>query len=436
MVATKAIPRTLARNATNHLNQRIRLQGWVHVVRAHGNVSFIVLRDRSGMLQTVLGRRLEHPLAAESVVEMIGTVVPEPRAPQGVELHVEELCVIQSPQGAPPLELNKPLDALGVRLDTLLDHRVLSLRHPEIHPVFELQSEVIWAFREFLRGEGFTEIHTPKLIATGTEGGTALFPVQYFERTVYLAQSPQFYKQMLVGAGYERVYEVGPVFRAESHNTSRHLNEYTSLDVELGFIAGLDDLLELETRLLRYVADHVTRHCAAAFETLGVKPPAVPKRIPRYRLAEAALALNQAYGKTVDGDLDTEAERLLCELAFKEHGSELAFVTHYPREVRPMYAQPDPDDPVLTASFDLLYRGLEITTGGQRIHDPALLESSIRARGLDPTAFEFYLETFRYGMPPHGGFAIGAERLTMLMLGLTNVRQATLFPRDRTRIAP
>ncbi len=436
MVATKTIPRTLARNVSHHLNQRVRLQGWVHAVRAHGNVSFIVLRDRSGTVQTVLGRRLERPLSPESVVELLGTVVPEPRAPQGCEVHLDALEVVQSPQGTPPLELNKPLDALGVRLETLLDHRVLSLRHPEIHPVFALQSEIIWAFREFLRGEGFCEIHTPKLSATGTEGGTALFPVQYFERTAYLAQSPQFYKQMLVGAGYERVYEVGPVFRAESHNTSRHLNEYTSLDVELGFIAGLDDLLELESRLLQAVFTHAAGRCAEAFEALGVPIPRVPERIPRYTLAEAAAALKKAYGKTVDGDLDTEAERLLCDIAMKEHGSEFAFVTRYPREVRPMYAQPDPQDPALTASFDLLYRGLEITTGGQRIHDPALLEASIRGRGLDPAAFEFYLETFRIGMPPHGGFAIGAERLTMLMLGLSNVRQATLFPRDRTRIEP
>jgi len=284
--------------------------------------------------------------------------------------------------------------------------------------------------------EGFLEVHTPKIVASGTEGGTELFPVQYFERTAYLAQSPQFYKQMLVGAGYERVFEVGPVYRAEPHSTTRHLNEYISLDIEMGFIESEQDLLALEARLLRHMFARVHERCAKELEMYGVTVPKIPERIPQITLAQAHEILHERFDKRIAGDLDPESERLLCRYAQEEWGCELLFVTHYPREKRPMYAMPDSHNPALTRSFDLLYKGLEITTGGQRIHEYEQLVESIRGRGLDPTNFEFYLEVFKYGMPPHGGFAIGAERLTMQLLNLSNVREASFFPRDRTRLTP
>jgi nondiscriminating aspartyl-tRNA synthetase len=439
VVATKTqCARTLACEASDHLNQRIQLKGWVHNVRTLSNVTFVILRDRSGMVQTVLDPNIElnSSLKEESVVELEGVVVPEPRASQGCEVHVDNVRILQAPVEALPIQLNRPMKALKTRIDTALNHRSLSLRHPEIHAVFQIQGEMIWAFREFLRSQGFTEIRTPKIIATGTEGGTELFPIQYFEQQAYLAQSPQFYKQMLVGAGYERVFETGPVYRAESHNTSRHLNEYVSLDLEMGFIENEQDLLAIETELLRFVLNHVRSSCSDALEQLEVEVNPAPETIPQMTLAEAAKVLKTKYEKNIEGDLDTEAERLLCEYVLETFNSEFVFVTHYPTEVRPMYAMPDPENSELTSSFDLLYRGLEITTGGQRIHNYEQLVNSIRNRGLGPEDFEFYLDAFKYGMPPHGGFAIGAERLTMLMLGLSNVREACMFPRDRTRVSP
>jgi nondiscriminating aspartyl-tRNA synthetase len=273
-------------------------------------------------------------------------------------------------------------------------------------------------------------------VAAGTEGGTALFAVQYFERTAYLAQSPQFYKQMLVGAGFERVYEVGPVYRAEEHNTKRHLNEYISLDYEMGFIDDFREITAVETELLRHSFAPIERTCPRELELHHAEIPKVPAEIPHIRLAEALNILRERYDKHVEDDLDPEGEKLLCQYAKEEWGTEFVFVTHYPRDTRPMYAMPSEEDPALTNSFDLLYKGLEITTGGQRIHDYHMLVESIRARGLDPADFDFYLEIFKYGMPPHGGLAIGAERLTAQLLNLPNVRQASLFPRDRTRIVP
>jgi len=242
---------------------------------------------------------------------------------------------------------------------------------------------------------------------------------------------------MLVGAGYERVFEVGPVYRAEEHNTTRHLNEYISLDLEMGFIESEQDVMQLEARLLKYMFEHLERACPKELVMYQAKVPRVSDEIPQLKLAEAQKILKQKFNKTTtDGDLDPEAERLLCKYAEEELGSELIFVTHYPLEKRPMYAMPDEEDPRLTNSFDLLYKGLEITTGGQRIHQYERLIESIRCWGLNPKDFEFYLEIFKYGMPPHGGFAIGAERLTMQLLGLSNVREASFFPRDRTRLMP
>jgi len=427
--------RVLAREMGRHAGTEVTLQGWVHNIRKIGAVAFLVLRDRSGQAQVVLeGDMLAALPTLESVVAVSGWVKPDARAPGGAELRARQLSVISPAHRLPPFELNRPELTAGP--EVVLDHRVLGLRHPKLHATLTVQSELIRGFREFLRGEGFTEVHTPKIVATGTEGGSELFPVQYFEQQAYLAQSPQFYKQMLVGAGYERVYEVGAVYRAEQHNTSRHLNEYVSLDVEMGFISGEEEIMALEERMLAQMFAGVAETCEAELALHGAKVPEV-RDVPRVPLAEAQAILERRFGKLLPpGDLDPESERLLCQYVAESGRPGLVFITRWPRFVRPMYAQPTADAPELTASFDLLMNGLEVTTGGQRMHDPTVLEASIRSRGLDPEGFAFYLEVFWHGMPPHGGFAIGAERLTARLLGLGNVREASAFPRDRTRLVP
>ncbi|OGF53102.1 MAG: aspartate--tRNA(Asn) ligase [Candidatus Fraserbacteria bacterium RBG_16_55_9] len=432
------LKRTWVNEVKGHIGQRVLLKGWIHTLRPIGKLRFIVLRDRTGFVQAKLkGEKAPtEELKEEAAIQIIGAVVQDQRAPDGIEVDIEQLVILSSPVEPPPIQINRPLDVIGVRLETALDHRTLSLRHPEIGSVFRVRAELIWAFREYLRGQGFLEVQTPKIVAAGTEGGTALFAVQYFEQTAYLAQSPQFYKQMLVGAGYERVFEVGPVYRAEQHNTARHLNEYISLDYEMGFIDDFREITQLETELLRFMFEHIKRACPKELELYKAEVPKVPKEIPHLTLAEAIDILKKRYNKHCESDLDPEGEKLLCEYTKKELDSEFVFVTHYPRATRPMYAMPNEEDPTLTNSFDLLCRGLEITTGGQRIHPYNMLVESMRSRGLDPKSFEFYLEIFKYGMPPHGGLAIGAERLTAQLLNLSNVREASFFPRDRTRIVP
>ncbi|HEY3314523.1 MAG TPA: aspartate--tRNA(Asn) ligase [Bacillota bacterium] len=428
--------RVTSRHLKSHAGRTVVAAGWVHVIRALGNLTFIVIRDRDGLFQVVAEGHDDQvsALTIESVVRVTGKVALDERAPSGAEIRLSELEIVALAEQSLPFEVNKKDLLAG--LDLVLDHRVLSLRHPKVHAIFSVQSEIMAGFRDFLSGRGFTEISTPKIVATGTEGGSELFALNYFDRPAYLAQSPQFYKQMLVGAGYERVFEVGHVYRAEEHNTSRHINEFTSLDLEMGFIDSDEDLMDLEDELLAHVFERVGWRCAPELELLEAKlPPAVkPARLP---LAEVQGILAREYGKESPAEgLDPEGERLICEYMAVHGRGELVFVTTWPANKRPAYAYPDPDDPTLTRSFDLLFRGLEVTTGGQRIHlYPQLVESLTRF-GLNPEGFASYLETFRLGMPPHGGLAIGLERLTARLLGLSNLREAALFPRDRTRLTP
>lgn len=434
-MGTLPAQRTLAAQVPSYLGQSISLSGWVHRFRAFGNLAFLLVRDRSGLVQCVLeGALATSPLPHEAVVTVTGTVQQSERAPGGYEIAAHELQILSLPTRPLPFEVNLP--DVKANLETQLEHRVLSLRHPKTHAILSIQAALAGAFRSYLSGQGFTQIFTPKVVAAGTEGGSNLFPLQYFEQQAYLAQSPQFYKQMMVGAGYERVFEIAPVYRAEEHNTSRHLNEYLSLDVEMGFIQSEEDLMNLETALLRSMFTSVAESCERELALLGVTPPSVAE-IPRITVAEAQAILERRYGKrSPKGDLDPEGERLLCQHVSEGGKPALVFLTRYPRSIRPMYAMPAPEDSTLTASFDLLFNGLEITTGGQRIHDPAMLIESIKSRGLRPESFAHYLEVFELGMPPHGGFAIGLERLTAKLLGLSNVREASAFPRDRTRITP
>jgi nondiscriminating aspartyl-tRNA synthetase len=349
------------------------------------------------------------------------------------EVQAQSVEVTGAPAIELPFEINVPDITAG--LDVQLVHRVMSLRHPRQQAIFHVQEIVADTFRTFLRGEGFIEVHTPKIVATGTEGGAELFPLQYFEQKAYLAQSPQFYKEMLVASGFERVFEVAPVYRAEEHNTSRHLNEYVSLDMEMGFINDDNTLMDIENDLMDRLLTRLATEGKHWMEEMGVTVPA-PARFPRIPLDEILHILEKEYGKISPDGLDPEGERLICKYTEEKYGSLGVFVTSWPVADRPVYAFRDPEKPGYTKSFDLLFNGLEVTTGGLRMHDPAALRASFRERGYNPDNYATYLEAFDLAMPPHGGFAIGLERLTGKLLNLNNVRESVMFPRDRTRLTP
>ena len=422
-----------------HVGERVTVKGWVHRIRDLGKITFVVVRDRSGSCQAVFdgGPPTEGDagsLAHESVVAVEGTVAANDKAVGGFELHHPSLELLATADPELPISVNRDPSQYG--LDAVLEHRMISLRNPQLLSVFRVQAELVRLFAEHLREEGFTEIKTSKLIGTGTEGGTGLFEVQYFERKVYLAQSPQLYKQAMVAAGLERVFEIGMAYRAEKHDTPRHINEYVSLDVEIGFIDTERDLMDLEQRLLTAMFAGVAESCA---EVLAMWDATVPtaaevKQIPRIDYDRAKELVRDARNGARVLDINPEGERQLCEWALQEHGVPAVFVFGDPQRKRPFYTYPTTDNK--TMSFDLLFRGLEVTTGGRRIHEHQMLIDNIRRFGLDPDAMRDYLQVFRFGCPPHGGFAIGLERLTQQILGLANVKEATLFPRDRRRVTP
>ena len=432
--------RTLAVDIPKHVGEEVRLLGWLHQVRELGSISFVVVRDRTGLAQAVILDPTQHDLSnlkRESIVEVTGTVKAEPQARSGAELLFKEVKVLIEPVDELPFEVNRSRKKLNLKLDAVLDHRAFGLRNPEYAAPFRVQAEIVRTFSDYLRGLGFLDVHTSKIVAAGTEGGTALFPIKYFEQGAFLAQSPQFYKQMLVGAGFERISEVGFVYRAEDHATSRHINEYLSLDFEMGFIDSYTDMMDVERGFLKALVENVGRNCQPDLAIMKVELPMIGD-IPEIRLKDALEILKKDYKRDTTGmvDLDPDGERQMCDYAQKIHGSEFVFISRYPRSARPFYTMPDPDDPEATLGFDLLFRGLEVTTGSQRIHDYNMLVDSIKRIGSNPESFTFYLEIFKYAMPPHGGLAIGAERLTQQLLGLTNVREASFFPRDRYRLTP
>ena len=435
--ATPGQERILARELAGHTGAAVLLRGWVHRRRDLGGVCFVLLRDRSGICQVVFDSAPTGgdgaPVTLESVVEIGGVVAANGKAPGGYEVKAQRLRIISAAAGELPLAVNR--DPSQLSLDAMLEHRMVSLRNPKTLAIFRLQAAMVQHFAEHLRGEGFTEIKSSKLIGSGTEGGTGLFPVEYFDRTVYLAQSPQLYKQAMVAAGLERVFEIGMAYRAEKHDTPRHINEYVSLDVETAFIDSEHDLMDLEQRLLAGMFAGLARDCAEVLEAwqATLPSPAEVAAIPRLTHDEARAAVAEATGRRVY-DINPEGERVLCDRAAAEHGIAAVFVYGYPRRKRPFYTYPS--DGNRTMSFDLLFRGQEITSGGRRISDYATLVDSMRRFGLDPETMSDYLSVFRYGCPPHGGFAIGLERLTQTILGLASVKQASLFPRDRKRVRP
>lgn len=425
--------------AGSYVGQRVMLLGWLHQLRRLGGVNFIVLRDGWGTLQAVTEEEADlAPLAGcalESVIRLEGVVVSSAQAAAGVELRQPQVTVVTAVDAPPPIPLHKQRIRAG--LPTRLDHAVITGRHPQQRAVYRLAAGVMAGFRAALHARHFTEIQTPKLVASATESGANVFELKYFGRSAYLAQSPQFYKQIMVGV-FERVYEVGPVFRAEPHDTTRHTNEYVSLDVELGFIDNHFTVMALLRDVLAGILAHVQAENGAELALLGAALPGVPRTIPHIHFAAAQELILQQHGVDVRGepDLSPQDERWLGEWAQQEHGSDFLFVTGYPMVKRPFYTHPDPDNPAYSNSFDLLFRGTELVTGGQRLHRYADYLQALQAAGLPAAPFATYLEAFRYGMPPHGGFAIGLERLLMQLLTAQNIRQVTLFPRDQKRLTP
>ncbi len=422
--------RMLAAEAASHNDETVTIAGWVHRVRELGAVSFVLVRDRSGLIQVVYEGRTD--LHVESVVTVEGTVAANEKAPGGYELKASQTQVLAGVDADLPIPVNQ--DPAGLGIDAILDHRLLSLRNPAIRSIFQVQATIVQAFADYLRGRGFTEIKSSKLIGTGTEGGTGLFAVDYFGERVYLAQSPQFYKQAMVASGLERVFEIGAAYRAEKHDTPRHLNEYVSLDLEMGFIDGFEDLMDIEVELLAHIFAEVEKQHAEVLSAFGATVPAPEtiRKTPRIDHDEAKRIASERAGKKLF-EINPEAERALCEWAEETAGVPAVFVTGFPRKKRPFYTYPDGQK---TRSFDLLFRGLEITTGGQRINELPMLLETLPRFGLTEEGLADYVSIFRYGCPPHGGFAIGLERLTQQILGLANVKEASLFPRDRKRVRP
>jgi aspartyl-tRNA synthetase len=419
--------------------ERATVAGWVHELRDLGGIAFLIVRDTTGRIQVKFEKEAMDDdtvergteVSRESVVSVTGTVEEEPRAPTGVEVVPESIEVLAPADPELPLD---PSGKVGAELATRLDNRTLDLRREEAKAVFEIRAEVLRSVREAFRGLGCTEINTPKIVATGTEGGTELFPITYFGREAFMNQSPQLFKQLMVGSGLERVFEIGPIFRAEEHNTPRHLNEATSIDFESAFYDHHEAMDACEA-IVRAAYEGVAENCADQLETLGYDDFAVPEdSFPRLTYGEAVDRVNATgavepleWGE----DLSTEAERALGE-EIGEH----FFITDWPSEIKPFYIQDHDDTPELSKGFDLNHPRMELVSGGQREHRYDRLVEGFEQQGLEPEAFEYYTKMFRYGMPPHAGWGLGAERLVMTMLDLDNVREAVLFPRDRQRLSP
>lgn len=416
----------------------IILEGAVHSIRDMGEIAFVILRKREGLIQTVWEEGKTDMKLSEiregDYIHVTGQIKDEERAPHGKEVRLSTIRHLSHVSCPLPLSIDKW--KLNTSLEAKLDRRSLSLRNIRERARFRIQEGIVRGFRDFLYEQGFTEIHTPKIGAKSAEGGANMFRLSYFHRPAVLQQSPQLYKQMMVGV-FDRVFETGPVFRAEKHNTRRHLNEYISLDFEMGYIHSFLDICAMETGFLQYTMNLLEKEYNKELKLLNITLPDVEK-IPYVRFDEAKRLVSEKYNRKIRNpfDLEPEEEELIGKYFKEEYNADFVFVTHYPSKKRPFYAMDDPEDTRYTLSFDLLYHGLEITTGGQRIHDLSMLEEKIQEKGMTEEGLEQYLDAFRFGMPPHGGLGIGLERLTMQLLGEDNVREACLFPRDMSRLEP
>ena len=420
------------------IGTEVRVNGAIHTIRDMGTVAFIILRKREGLVQCVYEEGVSKfslkDVKEADTVEVSGMLEQSEKAPNGIEIRLGELKILSEPAEPMPLPISKW--KLNTSLEAKLNYRPISLRNIRERAKFRIQEGIVRGFRDFLYQEGFTEIHTPKIGAKSAEGGANLFRLEYFHRPAILQQSPQFYKQMMVGV-FDRVFETAPVFRAEKHNTKRHLNEYTSLDFEMGYIDGFEDIMAMETGFLQYTMALLEKEYARELKILDIKVPKT-KEIPAVRFDEIKRLVAEKYDRKIKNpfDLEPEEEMLISRYAKEEWDADFVFVTHYPSKKRPFYAMDDPADSTYTLSFDLLFRGMEITTGGQRIHDYHELLAKMEKRGMTDEGMEQYLSAFKHGMPPHGGLGIGMERLTMKMMNEDNVRETTLFPRDLSRLEP
>lgn len=427
-----------AEELSRHIGETVRIHGSIYKIRKMKGFAFVLLRTKRDILQCIYETETAQfslgELVEESAVIITACVVREERSRTGFDLKLIDVEILAVPEAESPIVINNKV--VDTSLENLLDYRPITLRNEKQRAVFKLQEGIVNGFRQFLVQENFTEIHTPKLVQSGAEGGANIFKVDYFGEEAYLAQSPQFYKQMMVGV-FERVFEIGPVFRAEKHDTSRHMNEYTSVDLEMGFIRGFEEIMETETRMLRYALEYLEGACEKELALLGVTLPVI-REIPVVSFAEAKAMIAERYQREIRDleDFEPEEERLLCQCMSEETGSDFVFVTHYPSKKRPFYAMDSRENPEETESFDLLFRGMEITTGGQRIHSYSEQVEKMKKRNMNTELFESYLMLHRYGIPPHGGFGLGLERFTGRLLGLDNVRQAALFPRDIHRLLP
>lgn len=438
--------RILISETPKHIGKEVNLSGWVSIRRDHGKLIFMELRDRSGKIQLiVLPDKEEVTLAAkevrsEFIVAVSGLVKERPGKNQnealatgGVEVEVTSLKVMGKPEGELPIDISQP--EMNLNLETLLNYRTLALRNEKVRAIFEIYSEMLRAYDEVMRKNSFTEIKTPKILEAATEGGANFFKIKYFDRDAYLAQSPQFYKQAGMSV-FERVFEIGTVFRAEPHFTTRHVNEYTGLDAEMGFIESVEDVMAELEKTMQHIFVHIGTVCGPQLASHSATVPETVA-IPRIRLSDALDILKKEYDKdTENEDIDGEGERLICEYVKAKYNSDLVFLTHYPTHLRPFYSMPSPGNPDYTETFDLLFRGVEIASGGQRIHEAPMLIENIKKKGLNPDDFKHYIDIFRFGAPPHGGWGLGSERIVQKILNLGSIKEAVLYPRDVKRLAP
>ncbi len=449
-----------------HIGERVTVHGWLHQLRALGKINFVIVRDGYGTAQAMTqDATLVAPLRGvqnESIIEITGSVMAEAQAPGGIELHDIVVSVITPVNDSLPFPINKPV--IAASLDVFLDHATVALRQPRRRALLRISASVMAAFREYLGAAGFTEIQSPKLVASATESGANVFAVDYFGTRAYLAQSPQFYKQIMVGV-FERVFEVGPVFRAEPHDTTRHVNEYVSLDAEFGFVENHFTVMAMLSGVIRHIINTLAEKNKIEIEMLGVKLPelnviaseaqqsptsnaeiaasqtpllAMTNLFPHIHFRDAQQWIYETHGDDCrnEPDLAPQHERWLGAWAREKFNSDFLFVTGYPMVKRPFYTHADPNDPKYSNSFDLIFRGTELVTGGQRLHRYEDYLAALARANLPVEPFAYYLETMKFGMPPHGGFAIGLERFVMQLCGLPNLREATMFPRDTHRLAP
>ena len=434
--------RTLSRELHEHIGQQVTLQGWLHKKRLLGGLTFINVRDRSGLTQIVIKDKDEveklRGMQIGTVLEVQGTVTEEPRAPGGVEIHDATVTVMVPVTEEPPVEIDKPLSHKPENLDTLFDNRVVGLRNLQEQKIFRIRGELLRNIREFLYGRDFVEINTPKLVAGAAEGGAEVFKLDYFGKEATLAQSPQLYKQMAIASDFERVFEIAPAFRAELSATTRHVSEVTMLDVEMGFISGHEEILDLIQDMLYNVLTRLYKDRADDLKSLNAPELTLTEKFPRYTMAEIHKMYQEATGKDMSQEIDLtpDEEKWICEYTKKHDGCEAVFATGLPESKMKFYHMKGEEGTARSA--DLLFRGIEISTVPQREHRHEVLVEQMKKAGIDPThpGFSHYLLAFKHGLPAHGGFGFGVDRLTEKTIGLGNVKEAILFPRDINRLDP